>query len=162
MTEPGLVTRDLTSASLAGLLSVPALIERMRGVFGHDLIEDFSVWKPKIKAWLMQGDKAMTEAQATSVANDPPLAFFVMFEAQYAKADGADGIAVALRGGGTDRIAGRRLGPLGSAIVAETMYAALAEASFECETPANAMSKRISLCAKAMYGKAMTTPPLMR
>ncbi|MGL5736411.1 MAG: peroxidase family protein, partial [Beijerinckiaceae bacterium] len=152
LTEPGLVTRDLTSASLAGLLSVPALIEKMRGVFGHELIDDFETWKPKIKAWLMKGARPLSEAQAALVADDPPLAFFVMFEAQYPASARADDIEIPLRDGGSERINGMRLGPLGSAIVAETIFGALAEASFEFETPDKTLSQRIALCAKAMYG----------
>lgn len=110
----GVAFRDMMSALAAGLWSVPALIDALRAnpELASLLPADFAPWRAAIAEWLVAaGDvgPAFTAEEVATLSADPPLPFFVMFEAAHA----ADG---------------RRLGPLGSIIVADTFYPALAAA----------------------------------
>ena len=116
----GLMDRDLLSSAYAGLLSVPALIRKMQER-GFDMVEDLAQWQEPMRAWLTQvpgllpGQQVPLSADDPDLARiliDPPLPFFVLFEAaRIGRADEAQG--------------GRRLGPLGSVIVAETILGAI-------------------------------------
>jgi hypothetical protein len=102
----GLPDRDLLSAAYAGLLSVPTLIRRMRGE-GFETYEDLAVWQQPMREWLVAtGLLTPDNPDLERIVTDPPLPFFVLFE------------AACMEGG-------RRLGPLGSVIVAQTILGAM-------------------------------------
>jgi hypothetical protein len=94
-----LARRDLFSAACAHLWSVPALNDALwQG--GLKVLPSpwHDTWSAPLREWLGDG--------LAELAEDPPLPFFVLFEAEHDE----DGM---------------RLGLFGSAIVAETMFAAL-------------------------------------
>jgi hypothetical protein len=123
----GLPTRDFLTATYSGLWSVAGLSRAVRARLQHlgldhlNLVPDFDVWRPALEGWL--GDSPLA-----TLRNDPPLPFFVMFEAAHDfDAEGRPVTAqpsvllnLVFPGQG-----GRRLGPLGSVIVADVIYRAL-------------------------------------
>lgn len=115
--ELGLLYRDMVSAAAAGLWSVAGLLAEIArlapdpadaALLDTPLLADADRRQAAISQWLgaapAQGGFGASEV--SSLAADPPLAFFVLFEAAH-EADGT------------------RLGTLGSIIVAETMFRAL-------------------------------------
>ena len=111
----GLLYRDLLGAALAGMWSVDALIAeiaRRRPDFVNPsrLLADRAYRVASLRKWLtsvstyggMRGDDIDT------ISNDPPLPFFILFEAMQ-----------------QDEAAGLHLGPLGSIITAEVIFGAL-------------------------------------
>jgi hypothetical protein len=111
----GLLYRDLLGAALAGLWSVDALIAeiavRRPHLINHSrLLADRPYRVSQIREWLA-GEPAyggLTSDDIETLANDPPLPFFILFEAmQQARAEGLC------------------LGPLGSIIVSEVIFGAL-------------------------------------
>lgn len=119
--ELGLAYRDLVSAASAGLWSVDALLAEIARLtpdaadaewLTTPLLADAGRRRAAISEWLgaapAQGGLARSEVDA--LAADPPLPFFILFEAAH-EADGT------------------RLGTLGSIIVAETVFRALGPAT---------------------------------
>ena len=51
----GLASRDLVSASYAGLLSVPALSAKMQSIFGARVVRPFEQWREPLRQWLTRG-----------------------------------------------------------------------------------------------------------
>ncbi|MCZ0735968.1 peroxidase family protein [Phreatobacter sp. AB_2022a] len=116
----GMATRDLARAysvpmaSVAAILAVMKRDEALRRIIErHRLLASAEHRAQAVRRWLdaagMAGqpkDVAFSEAQADFLTRNPPLFFFVLFEAEQI-------------GGGL------RLGPLGSFIVAETLFARL-------------------------------------
>ncbi len=107
----GLAYLDLLSNAHAGLWSVPKLMEKIGGspAYGSLLARGFAnFWKPELTAWLAdpryRGE--LTDGDIETLSSDPPLLFFVLFEAAR-EANGA------------------HLGTLGSIIVAEVFFGAL-------------------------------------
>jgi len=110
----GLIYRDLLRAAAVGVRPVATLIE----TFGLDgpgapaLLADPAARADAIAAWLGRTNNPfhaqwrLGERDIATLAADPPLLFFLLFEA-WTLADG------------------RRLGPLGSTLVAEVLYAGL-------------------------------------
>jgi hypothetical protein len=91
----------------AGIRSVGSLIEDIP----PPLVQRYPLRSPderarKIRAWLAGG--SFTDFEIESLSTDPPLAFFVLFEAEATQN-------------------GERLGVLGSAIIAEVIAAALTQ-----------------------------------
>lgn len=123
----GLIYRDMIAGLDTGMWSVAPLIEALHDRYAEQKLHGLaalmkpypSLWRDRIRDWLLTqpeldlGHK-ITPAEADLIANDPPLAFFVQFEA-----------AVDPVGAGISRKTGQHLGPLGSAIIAETVYAML-------------------------------------
>ena len=115
----GLMDRDLLSSAYAGLLSVPALIREMQSR-GFDTVEDLAQWQSPMRTWLTQapglepgqGPLQAADQDLDRIVADPPLPFFVLFEA-------------ARIGRPDEAQSGRTLGPLGSVIVAETILGAM-------------------------------------
>ncbi len=107
--KEGLAYRDLMSASLAGLWSVPQLIERIRSAPGFGQLE-FIDWKKPLTKWLAEypNSTGLTDADIKTLTDDPPLPMFVLFEA--AKQTG-----------------GKSLGTLGSIIVSQVLFGAMQE-----------------------------------
>jgi len=118
----GLLYRDLLGSTLAGMWSVDALIEeigRCRPDFIalSRLLGDRAWRADRLHAWLSASSAAyggLTPADIETLSNDPPLPFFVLFEAMQ-----------------QPEAMGLHLGPLGSIIVAEVIFGALAGSAQE-------------------------------
>lgn len=141
---PGLANRDFLSASYAGLLSAKALNDKMRSLFGEQLIRPFEAWKPLLRQWLTEkwpvaGGPAAPDLDR--LANDPPLPFFVMFEAQHANQ-------------------GKSLGPIGSIIVAEAVFGALRSTAtgFESNSP---LQQKIETCVSQIFPEHAGAAPIV-
>jgi len=113
----GLLYRDLFGSALAGMWSVDALIaeiaaRRPQFVAASRLLSDRACRVGSLRDWLAAAPTygKLTAADIETLSNDPPLPFFVLFEAMQQPQDG------------------RYLGPLGSIIVAEVIFGALASA----------------------------------
>lgn len=116
--KSGLAYRDMLSAALAGLWSVPALIRRLSGQ-ASPVAKLFAAWpladrasrKKALKEWMMKHQLPgleLTVAERETLAKDPPLPFFLMFEA---REDGK----------------GTHFGLLGSIIIAEAIFGILSK-----------------------------------
>lgn len=115
----GLLYKDLWSGALSGVRRISTLLEQIRTrqpdlAAGSEWLRDGAKGKAAMKGWWRlsgPGDAAWMEKEITS--NPPPL-LYVLAE------------AAAARGG-------RSLGPLGSVIVADTFFRALAASSSAAE-----------------------------
>jgi hypothetical protein len=133
----GLAYRDLMSAALAGLWSVDSLIEALRAAFpelidGTPILADKQHRADLLHDWFSRhnlGDAA------AALAQDPPLLFFVLFEAEN------DSIS-----------AGTTLGVLGSLIVASVIYLALDGDPLPTETAAAGLPGRLQALTQRLYG----------
>ena len=110
----GLLYRDLLGAGLAGMWSVDALIaeignRRPQLIAASRLLSDRAWRIDRIREWLASGQVygALTPDDIETLSNDPPLPFFILFEAM-------------------QQMEGLQLGLLGSIIVSETIFGALA------------------------------------
>ena len=131
----GLANRDLLSACYAGLLSVPALSAKMQSIFGVKVVGSYDQWRGPLRRWLTDNGKSGVPYEAGDIdrlVDDPPLPFFVLFEAEQA-AHGAT------------------LGPVGSIIVAETIYGAMRSNLYGFEDAGPALRDRIAACASALF-----------
>ena len=118
----GLLYRDLLGSSVAGMWSVDALIAEI-GARRPDFIAlsrllGDRAWRvEQLREWLSSASTAygrLTSQDIETLSNDPPLPFFVLFEAMQ-----------------QPEARGLHLGPLGSIIVAEVIFGALANARSE-------------------------------
>ncbi|MBL8587712.1 MAG: hypothetical protein JNK46_04215, partial [Methylobacteriaceae bacterium] len=141
----GLADRDLLASAYAGLLSVRTLHAQLRSAFGEDVSPDWQVWRDAIAAWLeadnatASGGRLLSRIDVERIAYDPPLAFFTLFEA---------GV-----GAGEDKADGRRLGPLASFVMAETIFGAIAHFPIGFEREAG-LGARIRARVATMLGAA--------
>jgi hypothetical protein len=110
----GLLYRDLLGAGLAGMWSVDALIaeignRRPQLIAASRLLTDRAYRVDQLREWLVSGQVygALTDKDIETLSNDPPLPFFILFEAM-------------------QQVEGLQLGLLGSIIVSETIFGALA------------------------------------
>ena len=110
----GLLYRDLLGAGLAGMWSVDALIASIGNRRPHlismsRLLADRDYRVNQLREWLAAAPAygALTDADIETLSNDPPLPFFILFEAM-------------------QQTEGLHLGLLGSIIVSETIFGALA------------------------------------
>jgi len=85
-------------------------------------VPSFEEWRPRLRQWLTAGTKvALVEklepAEIERLIDDPPLVFFVMLEAECQVKNGQC----------TSQMSepGQHLGPIGSIIVAETIFGAM-------------------------------------
>jgi hypothetical protein len=111
----GLLYRDLLGATLAGLWSVNALAaeivaKRPHLIGASRLLADRPYRISQIHEWLASESAygGLSVEDIETIANDPPLPFFILFEAMQQ----AEGLC---------------LGPLGSIIVSEVIFGALAD-----------------------------------
>ncbi|HEV7822845.1 MAG TPA: peroxidase family protein, partial [Burkholderiales bacterium] len=109
----GLLYRDLFGAAIAGLWSVDALIaeialRRPHFINASRLLADRGWRVAQLREWLASSPVygGLTPADIETLSNDPPLPFFILFEAMH-------------------QCEGLHLGSLGSIIVAEVMFGAL-------------------------------------
>lgn len=114
----GLLYRDLFGAAIAGMWSVDALIaeialRRPQLINASRLLADRGWRVDQLRGWLNSSSVygGLTAGDVETLANDPPLPFFILFEAMHQ----SDGLG---------------LGTLGSIIVAEVMFGALHSAEF--------------------------------
>ncbi|SDN76182.1 Animal haem peroxidase [Afipia sp. GAS231] len=112
----GLLYRDLLGAGLAGMWSVDALIAEIAARRPHfialsRLLFDRDYRVSQLREWLAAAPAygKLTDEDIETLSNDPPLPFFILFEAM--RQPGAEGL---------------RLGPLGSIMVSEVIFGALA------------------------------------
>src|SRR3954464_6904819 len=112
----GLLYRDLLGAGLAGMWSVDALVAEIGNrkpelVAASRLLTDRAYRADQLREWLVSSQVygALTDQDIETLSNDPPLPFFILFEAM-------------------QQTQGLQLGLLGSVIVSETMFGALAGA----------------------------------
>ena len=110
----GLLYRDLLGAGLAGMWSVDALIAEIGNRRPHfiamsRLLADREYRIDRLREWLSAEPSygALTTEDIETLSNDPPLPFFVLFEAMH-------------------QAQGQHLGLLGSIIVSEVIFGALA------------------------------------
>ncbi len=110
----GLLYRDLLGASLAGMWSVDALIEEIGSrrpdlIAMSRLLADRAYRVEQLREWFVSGHAygALTTEDIETLSNDAPLPFFVLFEAMR-------------------DMQGLKLGLLGSIIVSEVIFGALA------------------------------------
>ncbi len=131
----GLMHRDLLSAAFAGVLSVRALI-RIAQEKGIEVIDDFAAWETRLRGWLSSVGQLFNPNDVSRIAKDPPLPFFVLFEAaRIGRSDEADG--------------GQRLGPLGSVILAETILGSMA--GHPLGVQGDTLKERIKVCGEVLF-----------
>jgi hypothetical protein len=135
----GLLYRDLLGASLAGLWSVDALIaeiavRRPHFVALSPLLADRRYRIGQISQWLASEPTygGLTSEDIETLANDPPLPLFILFEAMQQ----ADGLC---------------LGPLGSIIVAEVMFGALASDELPVGHDADSLTEALAELSNEYY-----------
>jgi hypothetical protein len=124
--QPGLASRDLFSGAELGLWSVDCLIARLQkikklgipeAIDASPLLRDKTCRTTRLVNWLSQyqGMHTLRDEDIATLAKDPPLLFFVQFEAwEDAGPDGSE-------------LRGEHLGVLGSIIVADAVFGALAD-----------------------------------
>jgi hypothetical protein len=113
----GLLYRDLLGAALAGLWSVNALVaeiavRRPHLIGASRLLADRPYRVSQLREWLASETAygGLNSEDIETIANDPPLPFFILFEAMQ-----------------QPRAEGLCLGRLGSIIVSEVIFGALAD-----------------------------------
>lgn len=121
----GVPNRDLLGASFADLWSVPALSAHLRTLPGLSaLVPDYQVWRQPLADWLGRHADDFTADEIAILSDDPPMPFFVMFEAGHTL---SNGVPTPVEGG-------RCLGPIGSLIIAETIFGALHRTTLDYES----------------------------
>ena len=137
----GLLYRDLLGASLAGMWSVDALlaeiaVRRPHFISMSRLLADRPYRVGRLRDWLASEPTygGLTSEDIETIANDPPLPFFILFEAmQQPQAEGL------------------YLGPLGSIIVAEVIFGALANNERPAENGAASLTEALAELSAEYY-----------
>ncbi|KRR24931.1 hypothetical protein CQ14_06295 [Bradyrhizobium lablabi] len=135
----GLLYRDLLGAGLAGMWSVDALIDEISNrrpqlIAMSRLLADRAYRVGMLREWLTAAPAygALSADEIETLSNDPPLPFFILFEAmQQSQAEGM------------------HLGPLGSIIVSEVIFGALA-----CDprsADGNSLAERLASISREFY-----------
>jgi hypothetical protein len=133
----GLLYRDLLGAGLAGMWSVDALIaeignRRPQRIAASRLLTDRAYRVDQLREWLVSGQAygALTDADIETLSNEPPLPFFILFEAM-------------------QQTEGLQLGLLGSIIVSETIFGALA--SDPQSAGSGSLADQLNLISREFY-----------
>lgn len=133
----GLLYRDLLGAGLAGMWSVDALIAEIGSRRPHTiamsrLLADRTYRVDQLRGWLASGRSygALTDDDIETLSNDPPLPFFILFEAMH-------------------QTEGLRLGLLGSIIVSEVIFGTLA--SDPQSTGGSTLADQLDLVSREFY-----------
>lgn len=170
-TERGLALRDLLSAGFSGVWSVPALTREVRHRLKRadidcELVPDHAAWRHSLANWLddapdrQSGSGSyLSRADLSQLVDDPPLPFFILFEAAHAFAEGRPR-EVPAPGALFPGQGGRHLGPLGSIIVAETMFGALRSRPFGFDEVTTPLLVRIRTCCQALLRDEHILDPL--
>jgi hypothetical protein len=137
----GLLYRDLLGASLAGLWSVNALVAEIAARRPHfigmsRLLADRSYRISQIREWLASETSygGLSPEDIETIANDPPLPFFILFEAM--QQPQAEGLC---------------LGPLGSIIVSEVIFGALADNALPAARGAASLAEALARLSKEYF-----------
>jgi hypothetical protein len=138
----GLAYRDLLSGSYAGTLSVPALCQKLQSVFGANLVPSFEPWRPRLRQWLTAGTSTLEPDEIERLVEDPPLVFFVMLEAECQMQSGQCPSHASEPG--------QHLGPIGSIIVAETIFGAMSANPIVAENTGSLQARMIA-CAERLF-----------
>jgi hypothetical protein len=150
----GLAARDLVSGCFAGFWSVPVLFSEIRRAPLKSVLPDFTVWHEPLRHWLRDRSGTFAdypdEEDIADLVADPPLPFFVLFEAAHS----GSGSAPVSVGGGA------HLGPFGSIIVAETILGCLRDHPISFERAGSALSDRLEAAGREMIGDASALAPL--
>jgi hypothetical protein len=135
----GLLYRDLVGATLAGLWSVNALaaeiaVRRPDFVGASRLLADRPYRVSRIREWLASETAygGLSAEDIEAIANDPPLPLFILFEAM----EEADGLC---------------LGPLGSIIVSEVIFGALADNEIAAGRGAPSLAEALAKLCQEYY-----------
>lgn len=141
----GLEYRDLVSAGLARVWRVQPLVELIEAkapgrLGGSILLSDPAFRKSAITDWLeARGDNSpAAKAKIAAIAMDPPLPFFVRFEAAWNHPYGGQTM---------------HLGPLGSLIIAEAMTAAFSKTALPEEQIDQPLSIRMVRAVERIIGE---------
>jgi len=135
MDAAGLAHRDLLSACYAGTLSVSALCKELRAKGFEREVEDFGAWRSRLDSWLPRLNLFPAgDDDRKRIVEDPPLPFFVLFEAQHH--------------------GGQHLGPLGSIIVAEAILGAFRRYPLGVEQGGSTLRQRISRCGETFFDES--------
>jgi hypothetical protein len=137
----GLLYRDLLGSALAGLWSVDAMIaeisvRRPQFIRASRLLADRPYRVGQIREWLASEScyGRLTSDDIETLANDPPLPFFVLFEAmQQPEAQGL------------------RLGTLGSIIISEVIFGALEHNELPVARNARSLGEALSAISAQYY-----------
>ncbi|HUL08762.1 MAG TPA: peroxidase family protein [Candidatus Acidoferrum sp.] len=145
----GLPYRDLMSAALAGVWSVPRLIdkvrpkldERVEKAAAFEVESGTPTWKKKLKEWLEKASAAtgLDGKDIETLVEDPPLPLFVLFEASI---EGLD-----------EKSKGTKLGVLGSLIVGDVLYALLEDGGPLAVKAGTALATGLAQISEQIYGK---------
>ena len=137
----GLLYRDLLGATLAGLWSVDALIaeiavRRPNLIAMSRLLADRAWRVAQLGAWLASEPAfgGLSCEDIDALASDPPLPFFVLFEAMQ-----------------QPQTEGLCLGPLGSIIVSEVIFGALADNALPAGRDASSLAGALAALAAQYY-----------
>ena len=146
----GVAFRDLMSASLTGMRSVRDLCTRAAALrpglaARSPLLADPAARQAALAGWLGQNGEIslLTAADVAALAAEPPLPFYILFEAEH-------------------EAGGARLGTLGSLLVAETVYGALARERLLSEGEGGLGAALDRLCATWLGDHRLPDPPLVR
>jgi hypothetical protein len=134
--------RDLLSGSFVELWSVAGLIERIDQKGGADLLKlspftDADARRKMIRDWLGPAHPPdLTDADITTLSDDPPLLLFILCEAAF-----------------DPKVRGLSLGVIGSIIVAETIFKILALDPLLFEPGSKSLGESLEKLSRHMYGK---------
>ena len=150
--EGNLIVRDLLSSIAIRPWSVGHLIDRLRQSHGSllDRSEFLSgpsnsgsrPWAPRIAEWLSKrsdetygSEFKLSSMEIEALANDPPIPFFVRFEAGLESGDG-----------------GEHLGILGSIVVADVIYGVLKHDRLSANDRVDGLQGELALLSATMLG----------
>lgn len=137
----GLLYRDLLGSALTGMWSVDALIaeiaaRRPQLIALSRLLSDRAYRASQLRDWLASTPcyGGLSPQDIETISNDPPLPFFILFEAmQQPQAEGL------------------HLGPLGSIIVSEVIFGALARARHALGHDADSLAAQFADISSGHY-----------
>jgi hypothetical protein len=137
----GLFYRDLLSAAQVRLWSVRSLIEtiaaKQPALKNISPLFDAATRERAIRKWLLGSvaDGTWSDEDLKTLTTDPPLPFFVLFEAAF-----------------DPKAQGFRLGALGSIIVADVILGTLARDPLPCEIGGGSLADSLGRLSHAFYG----------
>jgi hypothetical protein len=135
----GLAYRDLMSAATAGLWSVAGLYAVLRAEggdpVGHRALADDHWRTERVRDWLARraGASRLSGEDCDSIAQDPPLSFYILFEAE-------------------EEAAGMRLGLLGSVLLAEALFGAMRRDPLPAERVHETLAGQLHWLSPALTG----------
>ncbi len=121
--------------------------EKLEGTPPAELLPPFPEWQKLMRQWLAKPDPTgmndpLDRMEIEAIVADPPMPFFVMFEAAHVVKNGKPSL-----GGG-----GRSLGPFGSLIVAEALFDALKLHPGGVEANGATQREQIAACCAELLG----------